>query len=207
MPRGAKVVRYALLPRRTGPLVLPPVRYVAYDPDGGYRVLEWAGATIEVTPGLARGGAPGGPERAARLVPTADPGGTPWTAARPYVGAALVAFAAALWLARLRLRARRGGDDDPAAVARRAREAATGLDAHVAALRAARGRGDAAAFWRAAEEALAGDAAPEAAALRARVAAARYAPGGGSGAAMDAVEAPLLERLAAEGRGFHGDPA
>lgn len=197
VPRGTKIVRYALLPRRTGPLVLPPLRFVTYDPALGYRALEWGGTTVVVTAGLARGGAPGGPERAARLVPTAEPGGTPWTAARPFVGAALVAFAGALWLGKIRLRSRRGGDMDPTALARHAREAATQLDAHVRTLRAARAGGDAAAFWRAAEEALAADTAPAAAALRERVAAARYAPGEGSAAAMDALEAPLVARLAA----------
>lgn len=197
MPRGTKIVRYALLPRRAGPLVIPALRYVTYVPGAGYRTLEWGGATIEVTAALAREGAPGGPERAARLVPTRDPGGTPWTAARPFVGAALVAFAAALWLGKLRLRGRRGGDDDPAAVARRARDAAHDLEAHAAALRAARARGDAAEYWRMAEEALAADASSEAAGLRARVAAARYAPGGGGGAALDAVDTALQERLAA----------
>lgn len=195
-PHGTKIVRYALLPRRTGPLVLPPLRYVTYDPALGYRALEWGGATIDVTAGLARGGAPGGPERAARLVPTAEPGGTPFTAARPFVGAALVALAAALWLGKIRLRSRRSGAEDPAALARHAREAATQLDAHVSTLRAARARGDAVAFWRAAEDALAADTAPAAAALRERVAAARYAPGEGTAAAMDAVEAPLVALLA-----------
>ncbi len=196
-PSGAKLLRYSLLPRRAGPLVIPPLSYVTYVPGEGYRTLEWAGAIIEVSPALARGGSPGGPERAARLVPTDDPGGTPWTAARPFVGAALVAFAAALWLGKMRLSARRSGGDDPAALARHAREAAERLDGHVATLRAARARGDAAAFWRAAEEALAGDATPEASSLRERVGAARYAPGGGSTAAMETVEAPLVARLTA----------
>ncbi len=196
LPRGTKIVRYALLPRRSGPLVIPPLRYVTYVPGIGYRTLAWPGTTVEVTAALARGGAPGGPERAARLVPTREPGGTPWTAARPFAGAALVAFAAALWLGRMRLRARRGGDDDPAAAARRSRDAARRLEAQAAALAAARQRGDVAEYWRAAEAALADDAAPEAEALRARVAAARYAPGGG-GAALDAVDGPLHARLAA----------
>ena len=215
-PEGSKIVRYALLPRRTGPLQLPAMSYVTYVPGEGYRTLTWPGATVDVVPGLARGGPPTpGATRAARLVPVRDPGGAPWTAARPYVGAAAVLFAAALWLARLRLRPRRapaadadgngfeGGDTgtvsppDPAAQARLAREGATRLAAHRASLAAARARGDAAAFWRGAEEALAALGGAGDAELRSRVAAARYAPGGGAAAAMDALAGPLEARLAA----------
>jgi hypothetical protein len=210
-PRGSKIVRYALLPRRRGPLVVPPVSYVSYVPGVGYRSLTWPGARVDVAPGLAREATTPAAARAARLVPTDVPGGSPWTAARPFVGAALVLFALALWLARVRLRARaqpggseagagREGPGDPVALARRAREAADALATHRAGLASARARGDAAGFWRAAEAArgqvgaTAFDTGDEA--LAARIAAARYAPGGGAAAAMDALAPALEARLA-----------
>lgn len=200
---GTKIVRYTLLPRRTGPLVVPAIAYVTYVPGEGYRTLQWAGARVDVAPGLARDTTTPAAARAARLVPTGRAGGSPWTAARPFAGAALVAFALALWLARLRLRSRRDADS-PEALARRARDTAAGLAELRGTLAAARARGDAAAFWRAAEEAVgtgqgSGDGPDRGddAGLRSRVAAARYAPGGGAAAAMDALGGELESRLAA----------
>ena len=213
-PSGTKIVRYALLPRRSGPLSLPPLEYITYVPGQGYRTLSWPGAIIDIAPGLARTTATPAAERAARLVPTRDPGGSPWTAGRPFAGAALVLFAFALWLGRLRLRPRRfvsddeSGEADPLAKARAASAAVGRMAAHRAALKAARARADAATFWRVAEEALAeaGRAGPgetpETAELKARIAAARYAPGGSTAAAMDALAGPLEERLFAGEKQF-----
>ena len=185
-PTGTKVVRYTLLPRRPGTLELPPLRYIVYVPGEGYRTLEWAGARVDVAPGLGRGPAAG----AARftLVPTAAPGGTPWTAARPWAGAALLFLAFEFALPRLVRRPAAPGGLEGATHA-------AGLDQALEGLGQARTRGDVREFWRRAEAALellppevAGD-------LRERIARARYAPGGGTAAEIDAAFARLGELL------------
>ncbi|MGH7724034.1 MAG: BatD family protein [Candidatus Eiseniibacteriota bacterium] len=191
LPRGTKIVRYTLLPRRPGALVVPPVRYVTYVPGPGYRTLEWSGLAIDVEPGLPRGRETGaGPERIA-LSPTADPGRTGWLAARPFAGAALILLGLALWF----LTVRRVRDPERA----RARAQATGAAGELlAGLAAARARNDVREFWRLSEEALdgiedeaahVGVRAGEAVTgdLRAAVARARYAPGAGTAAGMDEV--------------------
>jgi hypothetical protein len=144
-PTGTKLVRYTLLPRRPGTLELPALRYVVYVPGEGYRTLDWAGARIDVAPGLGRGPAAG----AARftLVPTAAPGGTPWTAARPWAGAALLLLAFAFALPRLVPRPAGLGAAEEAA-------RASGLDHALEGLGQARTRGDVREFWRRAEAAL-----------------------------------------------------
>ena len=188
-PEGTKLVRYTLLPRRPGALELPPLRYVVYVPGDGYRTLEWAGARVDVAPGLGRGRAAGASRFT--LVPTAAPGGTPWTAARPWAGAALVLLALAFALPRLVPRPAAPGGPEGAA---RAAE----LDQALEALGQARTRGDVREFWRRAESALALLPAGAAEDLRARIAQARYAPGGGSAAEVDAAFARLHELLKAE---------
>jgi len=183
-PSGTKLVRYTLLPRRPGALELPPLRYVVYVPGEGYRTLDWAGARVDVAPGLGRGPAAG----AARftLVPTAAPGGTPWTAARPWAGAAVLLLAFAFALPRLVAK--------PAAPPEEAARAA-GLDHALEGLGQARSRGDVREFWRRAEEALEFLPATAAGDLRERIARARYAPGGGTAAEVDAAFARLGELL------------
>ena len=183
-PTGTKLVRYTLLPRRPGTLELPPLRYVVYVPGEGYRTLDWAGARVDVAPGLGRGPAAG----AARftLVPTAAPGGTPWTAARPWAGAGLLLLAFAFALPRLVAK-------PPVPPEEAAR--AAGLDHALEGLGQARTRGDVREFWRRAEEALELLPATAAGDLRERIARARYAPGGGTAAEVDAAFARLGELL------------
>lgn len=187
---GTRIVRYTLLPRRLGSLTLPPVRYITYVPGAGYRTLEWAGARIEVAPGLGRA-LPAGGSRLA-LVPTGSPGSTPLNAARPWTAAALVLVALAFALPRFVPRA---GGLGGAAAATRAAE----IDTQLASLSEARRKGDVREFWRRAESALALTPDDSAAELRARIARARYAPGGGSPAEMDATFG-RIESLLREGR-------
>jgi len=185
-PSGTKLVRYTLLPRRPGTLELPPLSYVVYVPGEGYRTLEWAGARVDVAPGLGRGPAAGSARFT--LVPTAAPGGTPWTAARPWAGVALVFLAFALALPRLVPRPEAPGGAAEVARAAELDRALEGLDQ-------ARSRGDVREFWRRAEAALEFLPAEAAGDLRARIAQARYAPGGGSASEVDAAFARLGELL------------
>jgi len=186
-PSGTKVVRYTLLPRRPGPLMIPPVHYVTYVPGQGYRALDWPGARIDVAPGLARGGTGQAPTKFS-LVPTSQPGGAPWTPARPYAGAALVLLGLAFALPRLRR---------PTGAAEAAAEAARGarLEQLSTRMGEARLRGDVHEFWRSAEEALEGVPPGEADVLRQRIAQARYAPGGGGPGEMDALAARIAALL------------
>ena len=187
-PEGTKIVRYTLLPRRPGALQLPRVSYVTYVPGEGYRTLTWAGARIDVTPGLARDSRGGDKGVRYALVPTADPGGEPWTPARPFVGIALALAGLGAWItaaARRRAAKRGGGDGGVHGAALRA--AMAGLDD-------ARRKDNAREFWRRAEDALQG--LPGGDDLRARVAQARYAPGGGDAGEMARL-APELSRFLA----------
>ncbi len=188
-PSGTKIVRYTLLPRRPGPLSVPVVHYVVFVPGQGYRRLDWPGAQIQVAPGLTRGGTSRAPTRFA-LVPTAVPGGAPWTPARPYAGAALVLLALAFALPRLR---RVLGVAEAEGEAARA----TRLETLAHAMSAAKGRGDVHEFWRSAEEALEGVPPGEADVLRQRIAQARYAPGAGGPAEMDELAARIAALLGA----------
>ena len=186
-PSGTKIVRYTLLPRRPGTLDLPPVGYVVYVPGEGYRALDWSGARITVTPGMGRGLSAGAARFA--LVPTRVPGGTPWTAARPWTAAALLALALAFALPRLLTR-----DANPGS----GHERVLAFDALLAGLGEARGKGDVREFWRRAEAALALVPPGAAEELRAQIARARYAPGGGSPAEMDATYGRIDDLLKAE---------
>lgn len=179
---GTKIVRYTLLPRRTGPLALPPVRYVAFAPGAGYRTLAWSGTTIEVEPGLARTGVSAATVRRV-LAPTRVPGGSAFGAGRPYLAFGLVALGLVFWLLSLRK------VSNPARA--KAREQASAeARSLLERLAVVRSGNEPREFWRVAEEALdrIEDEEPEArsglADLRALVARARYAPGGGGDAEM-----------------------
>jgi hypothetical protein len=188
-PEGTKRLYYTLLPRRPGVLRLPPLRYVTYVPGQGYRTLSWAGATIEVTPGLARDARTTGNGERIALTPTRDVGGEAWTPARPFVGGALAAFGLAAWVvaaARRRRMAAGRADGGGAAAMRGAARA----------LEEVRNKDDARTFFARAEEAM--RSLPDAPDLHARVAEARYAPGGAAAEAMARLGPELTRALLAE---------